>query len=62
MLYHLFEYLQDTGFPGIRLMTYLSFRAMAAIVLSMLIAFFAGKHIIHCGGQHQSYLQIGVMK
>ena len=31
MLYHLFNYLQDTGFPGIRLMTYLSFRAMAAI-------------------------------
>ena len=46
MLYHLFEYLQDTGFPGIRLMTYLSFRAMAAIVLSMLIAFFAGGRII----------------
>ena len=47
MLYHLFNYLQDTGFPGIRLMTYLSFRAMAAIVLSMLIAFFAGGRIIH---------------
>ena len=46
MLYHLFTYLQDTGFPGIRLMTYLSFRAMAAIVLSMLIAFFAGGRII----------------
>ncbi len=46
MLYHLFNYLQDTGFPGIRLMTYLSFRAMAAIVLSMLIAFFAGGRII----------------
>ncbi len=46
MLYHLFDYLQDTGFPGIRLMTYLSFRAMAAIVLSMLIAFFAGGRII----------------
>lgn len=46
MLYHLFNYLQDTGFPGIWLMTYLSFRAMAAIVLSMLIAFFAGGRII----------------
>ena len=46
MLYHLFNYLQDTGFPGIRLMTYLSFRAMTAIVLSMLIAFFAGGRII----------------
>ena len=46
MLYHLFNYLQDTGFPGVRLMTYLSFRAMAAIVLSMLIAFFSGGRII----------------
>ena len=46
MLYHLFNYLQETGFPGSRLMTYLSFRAMAAIVLSMLIAFFAGGRII----------------
>ena len=46
MLYHLFNYLQETGFPGSRLMNYLSFRAMAAIVLSMLIAFFAGGRII----------------
>lgn len=32
--------------PGMGLMTYLSFRAMAAVVLSMLTAFIAGKRII----------------
>ena len=46
MLYHLFTHLKDIDFPGMGLMTYLSFRAMAAIVISMLIAFFAGGRII----------------
>ena len=48
MLYHLFEYLQGKGldFPGIGLMHYLSLRAMLAAVISILIAFFAGRKII----------------
>ena len=47
MLYHLFQYLQKvTDIPGIGLMNYLSFRAIAASIISMLIAFFAGKRII----------------
>ena len=48
MLYHLFEYLQGKGidFPGMGLMNYLSFRAMLAAVISILIAFFAGRKII----------------
>ena len=46
MLYHLFQLLQKYDFPGQRLMGYLSFRAMLALIFSMLIAFFAGKHII----------------
>ena len=47
MLYHLFEYLQTQfDFPGKALMGYLSFRAILAAVISMLIAFFAGKRII----------------
>ncbi len=48
MLYHLFEYLQGKGldFPGIGLMHYLSFRAILAAVISILIAFFAGRKII----------------
>ena len=48
MLYHLVDWLTRLGydFPGAGLMNYLSFRAMLAAVLSMLIAFFAGKKII----------------
>ena len=48
MLYHLVDWLTRAGydFPGAGLMHYLSFRAMLAAVISMLIAFFAGKKII----------------
>ena len=46
MLYHLFQFLQKYDIPGQGLMTYLSFRAMLALLFSMLIAFFAGKRII----------------
>ena len=46
MLFHLFKALEEIDFPGHGLMNYLSFRAMLASVFSMLIAFFAGKHII----------------
>jgi len=54
MLYHLFEYLKTVvDFPGIGLMTYLSFRAMAASVVSMLIAFIAGGKIIKTLRKHQ---------
>ena len=46
MFYHLFEALKAYDIPGQGLMNYLSFRAMLASVISMLFAFFAGKHII----------------
>ena len=48
MLYHISQWLTDLGLdiPGIRLMNYISFRAMAAAIISMLIAFWAGKDII----------------
>lgn len=46
MLYHLFNALEGYDFPGQGLMSYLTFRAMLASVISMLIAFFAGKRII----------------
>lgn len=44
MIYHLFNLLQD--FPGRGLMNYLSFRAISAVVISMLIAFFTGGAVI----------------
>ena len=46
MLYHLFNLLKDVNFPGHHLVTFLSFRAIAAVVISMLFAFFAGGVII----------------
>ena len=47
MIYWLFRYLNhNTDLPGMRIGEYLSFRSAAAIILSLLIAIFAGKHII----------------
>jgi len=48
MLYQLTEYLKETGtdFPGIGLFGYLSFRAIAAFTLALLISIFAGRRII----------------
>ncbi|MBO7603802.1 MAG: phospho-N-acetylmuramoyl-pentapeptide-transferase [Bacteroidales bacterium] len=55
MLYHFVDWLQSLGvhFPGMGLMHYLSFRAMLAVVISMLIAFFAGGKIIRALQKHQ---------
>ncbi len=47
MLYHLSHWLNQTfDIPGLGLMNYLSFRAMLAAIISMLIAFIAGNSII----------------
>ena len=48
MIYHLSEYLKQTGidFPGLGLFGYLSFRAIAAFCLALLLSIFAGRRII----------------
>ena len=47
MLYELFNYLnQTTDLPGMRVGGYLSFRAGAAIIISLLIAIVFGKYVI----------------
>lgn len=46
MLYHLFDFLKDIDFPGARLMSYITFRSGAALVLSIFIAIFIGRRII----------------
>ncbi|MFN3850893.1 MAG: phospho-N-acetylmuramoyl-pentapeptide-transferase [Spirosomataceae bacterium] len=47
MLYYLFEYLDRVfDFPGAGVFQYISFRAMGAIVLSLLIAAYYGRRII----------------
>ncbi|MFI3295580.1 MAG: phospho-N-acetylmuramoyl-pentapeptide-transferase [Rikenellaceae bacterium] len=46
MLYALFDYLNSIDFPGAGLFSYISFRAMAATIVSILLAMVYGKHII----------------
>lgn len=47
MLYHLFDFLESNyDLPGARLFQYISFRAAAAIILSLLISTIFGKRII----------------
>ncbi|MCM1077005.1 MAG: phospho-N-acetylmuramoyl-pentapeptide-transferase [Bacteroides sp.] len=46
MLYYLFDILQDYNFPGARLMTYITFRSGAALLLSLFIALVFGRKII----------------
>ncbi len=47
MLYHLFEYLSESGiFPPARLMSYITFRSGAALILSLFIAIVFGRKII----------------
>ena len=55
MLYHLVDWLNSLGIdvPGMGLMHYLSFRAMLALVISMLIGFLAGGRIIRWLRKHQ---------
>ena len=46
MLYYLFKILQESGFPGARLFSYTSFRALTAIVLALLISAIFGEYFI----------------
>ena len=48
MIYHLIEYLKSAGLdiPGIGLFNYLSFRAISAAIIALLVSLFAGKRII----------------
>lgn len=47
MLYTLFGQMHQAGFPGMRLMSYITFRSGVAFVLSLLLAIFVGRYIIN---------------
>lgn len=47
MLYYIFKYLDKSGISGAGVFNYISFRAALAGILSLLIALWAGKGIIH---------------
>ena len=46
MLYYIFQLIQDTGFPGRRLMDYITFRSGISFALALVIALVFGHHII----------------
>lgn len=46
MFYYLFEQLREMGFPGARLMDYITFRSGVALMLALLIALIFGRRII----------------
>lgn len=47
MIYHLFELLKGTDFPGRYLMEFITFRAGAAFTISLIVALVVGKGLIH---------------
>ncbi len=47
MLYYLFEYLQQYDFPGAGVFDYITFRAAAAIIVSLIISMLLGGRIIN---------------
>ncbi len=56
MLYYLFDYLdKHTGFPGVGLFQFISFRAAMALILSLIISMVFGKKII----QYLQLKQVG---
>lgn len=46
MLYYLFDLIKDTGLPGARLMGYISFRALLAIVIALIVSTWFGSSLI----------------
>lgn len=47
MLYYLFQYLEQFNFPGARMFGYVSFRALMAIILALLISTIIGSKFIN---------------
>ena len=46
MLYYLFSYLNDIGFPGARMITYVTFRAVGAAILGLIVSVWFGNYFI----------------
>ena len=54
MLYYLFEYLEKNfDFPGAGMFTYVTFRAIFAIICSLIISVWFGKYFIRLLKRHQ---------
>ena len=46
MLYYLYDLLQESGIPGMRLFSYVSFRALLSAVIALLISAWFGSTLI----------------
>ena len=46
MLYYLFSYLDTIHFPGARMITYVTFRAVAAAIIALIVSIWFGKNFI----------------
>ena len=46
MLYYLFRYLENYGIPGAHMWSYISFRALLTLVLSLIISAWFGERFI----------------
>ena len=46
MLYYLFDYLKESGFPGARLFGYVSFRALVSIIIALIVSTWFGGYLI----------------
>ena len=55
MLYHLFEFLKDYDFPGHNLMSFISFRAIMANIVALLISLLFGQKVIDWLLAHKIY-------
>lgn len=54
MLYYLFRYLNEFGIPGAHLWTYISFRALLTLMLSLFISIWFGQHFIRQMRRHNA--------
>ncbi len=54
MLYYLFRYLGEYGIPGSHLWTYISFRALLCLVLSLIISAWFGQYFIRWMKKHHA--------
>lgn len=54
MLYYLFRFLEDLGIPGAHLWSYISFRAILTLVLSLVISAWFGEYFIKWMKRHNA--------
>ena len=52
MLYYLFRYLEEFGIPGSHMWTYISFRSLLTLILSLIISAWFGEYFIKWMKRH----------